>query len=613
MQTQDLIGQQLGNYRLTALLGKGGFARVYLGEHIFLGSQAKAAIKVLNETKLSDEDRQSFITEARTIRKLNHPRIVKLLEFGIELSRYVDGSIPYLVMDYAPDGTLRNRHPRNTAVPIQQIVTYMDQVADGLQYAHDQGTVHRDLKPENMLVMGVNDIVLSDFGIAITSYNSKNQAVTKDGVVQGTFAYIAPERFRGATRRASDQYSLGIVVYEWLTGIHPFRGNPEQIIYNHIHTPPPALYGVYPQISQEIEAVVMRALAKDPEQRYPSVKDFAQALNFAAQSVAQSSLLPAYGRGYTGQSEQKADLEYQGESKQPSDQQIYSEAVTKKASSDEYPGERTQPMDEQVDSRQRQTDSDEQLRQANTDKLQPINPRQQTKSSEQVQAHSEKQQQTDAGDQQQEEQANPAPQQQVHQGRQHQAHIGQQQVYPDFQTWQQIMGYSSARANRPTSKFKPEPPETSPVHLPKKGLRERFVETLRKWFELDPEFARIPRNKTFRNIGIVLNALSAILIGILAQPPSGWLMFWGLFYSLLFFNLCIRLVNVKLSIAAGLLVAVYWGYFGIVLYKGIYLYGPYVPKISSFLIAFLPPSLVALFFFIVSAYLHIRYVMNRLP
>src|SRR6266700_7115785 len=127
MHMQDLIGQQLGNYRLTTLLGEGGFARVYLGEHIFLGSQAKAAIKVLNETKLSDDDRQSFIAEARIIRKLNHPHIVKLLEFGIELSRHIDGSIPYLVMDYAPDGSLRNRYPYNIIVPIQQVVSYTNQ------------------------------------------------------------------------------------------------------------------------------------------------------------------------------------------------------------------------------------------------------------------------------------------------------------------------------------------------------------------------------------------------------------------------------------------------------------------------------------------------------
>src|SRR5262249_24967400 len=137
--------------------------------------------------------------------------------------------------------------------------------------------------------------------------------------------------------------------------------------------------------------------------------------------------------------------------------------------------------------------------------------------------------------------------------------------------------------------------------------------TLRRWFELEPEFARIPKNRTFRNLGILLNVLSAILIGILAQPPSGWLMFWCALYSVIFFNLCIRLVNVKLSIAAGLLVALYWAYVGIVIFNAIYLYGPYIAKVSPFLVAFLSPSLVALSFFGVSAYLHIRYVINRLP
>src|SRR5205807_3548475 len=348
MQKQDLIGQQLGNYRLTALLGKGGFAKVYLGEHIFLGSQAKAAIKVLNETQLSDEDRQSFLTEARTIRRLNHPHIVKLLEFGIEVNRYVDASIPYLVMDYAPHGTLRNRHARNTVVPVQQLMSYVNQITEGLQYAHDQEIVHRDVKPENMLVMGINDIVLSDFGIAVTGHDSINLAQTKDGVLRGTFVYIAPERFRGTTRRASDQYSLGIVVYEWLTGVLPFKGTPEQIIFNQIHNPPPPLYGTYPHISREIEAVVMRALAKEPEQRYPSVRDFAQALNVAIQSVAQSHMQPALGQVYTGRPEQKADPEYVGKRMQPPDQQVYSDAATRKVNSEEHTEKRMPSTDQQV-------------------------------------------------------------------------------------------------------------------------------------------------------------------------------------------------------------------------------------------------------------------------
>lgn len=604
MQTQDLIGQQLGNYRLTALLGRGGFARVYLGEHIFLGSQAKAAIKVLNETKLSDEDRQSFITEARTIRKLTHPHIVRLLEFGIELSRYVDGSIPYLVMDYAPEGTLRNRHPFKTVVTIQQVVFYINQVAEGLQYAHEQGTVHRDLKPENMLVMGVDDIVLSDFGIAVTSFDSKHHKLNNDGVVEGTFAYIAPERFMGTTRRASDQYSLGIVVYEWLTGTHPFKGASEQIIYNHIHTPPPKLYGVYPNISQEIEAVVMRALAKDPEQRFPSVKDFAQALSHAAHSGIQFSIQPA--QDYAERSEQKVTPEYSDGSTQSMDETLDSEAVTEKVDSKEHQGKQAPLPDLRTYSTQQQIDSDEPFQQTNTDKLQPINLDQQVNASEQQEASSE-QQQADSGNQQQEQL------QWANQNRRSQINPDQkQQIHVDYQTWQQIMGYSSVRANRPTSHSTSVPPKST-ARVRKKGLFNDFVATLRKWFELEPEFARIPKNKTFRNLGMVLNVISAILIGIVAQPPSGWLMFLGALYSLVFFNLCIRLVNVKLSIAAGLLVAVYWGYVGIVIFNAIYLYGPYIANISPFLITFLSPSLVALFFFSVSAYLHIRYAMNRLP
>lgn len=599
MQTQDLIGQQLGNYRLSALLGKGGFAKVYLGEHIFLGSQAKAAIKVLNETKLSDEDRQSFLTEARTIRKLNHPSIVKVLEFGIEVSRNVDGSIPYLVMDYAPNGTLRNRHARRVIVPIQQIVSYVDQVAEGLQYAHDLGTIHRDVKPENMLVMSMNDIVLSDFGIAVTSYDSKNHIQTKEGMVQGTFAYIAPERFRGSTRRASDQYALGIVVYEWLSGNLPFKGTPEEIIYHHFHTPPPPLHGIYPHISQEIEVAVMRALAKDPEQRYPSIKDFAEALHFAAHLSAQSNPQPVYELVYEEKSEHRASPEDLSEHNSLIEEQIDSETITEKVSLKEYQGERTELMEHQVDSGKREIDSDEQLL--------PIASEQPKETVESFQDY--RGTKVDADIQLRDHQD------QAHQSRQSQAYAErQQQVYSFFQTWQQNMEYTPAITHRKTASFKPEPfAETPPVILLKKASQRTFVSKLRKWFEIDSDFARIPRNKIFRNIGMLLNVLAAILVGILAQPPSGWLIFFGLLYSLGLFNLCIRFVNVKLSIGAGLLVAVFWGVVSIVIWNGIYVYGPYITNVSPFLITFLPPSLVALFFFSASAYLHIRYVMGRLP
>src|SRR3989441_1690156 len=207
----DRVGQQLGNYRLVRLLGQGGFAEVYLGEHVYL--ETEAAIKVL-QTQLAGEEIEQFRREARTIAHLIHPHIVRVLEFGVE------GSMPFLVMDYAPNGTLRQRHPKGAALALPLIVAYVKQVADALQYAHDEKLIHRDIKPENMLLGRRNEILLSDFGIAIVAQSSRYQG-TQD--MAGTIAYMAPEQIQAHPRPASDQYSLAIVVYEWLTGERPFH------------------------------------------------------------------------------------------------------------------------------------------------------------------------------------------------------------------------------------------------------------------------------------------------------------------------------------------------------------------------------------------------------
>ncbi len=134
----DRVGQQLGHYRLLSLIGEGGFAEVYLGEHIHLGTQA--AVKVLH-ARLASDDIAQFRAEARTIARLVHPHIVRVLDFGIE------EHVPYLVMDYAPNGTLRTRHPKGEQVPLASVVSYVKQIADALQYAHDEHLVHRDIKP----------------------------------------------------------------------------------------------------------------------------------------------------------------------------------------------------------------------------------------------------------------------------------------------------------------------------------------------------------------------------------------------------------------------------------------------------------------------------------
>src|ERR1700730_17326719 len=269
----DRLGQQLGNYRLTRLLGQGGFAEVYLGEHIYL--KTLAALKIL-DIELSEQDDASFVQEAQTLARLSHPHIVRVLDFAVE-----DGT-PFLVIEYAPHGTLRQRHPKGTRLPWEITLHYVQQIAAALQYAHDQRLIHRDVKPENLLLNERFDILLSDFGLGMFARHTLSQSIQE---VAGTAFYIAPEQIQGKPRPASDQYALGIVVYEWLTGDCPFGGPLTQIVTQHLVAPPPSLRERVPTLSPVIEEVVLRALAKEPKQRFASVRDFATALQHAVQGT----------------------------------------------------------------------------------------------------------------------------------------------------------------------------------------------------------------------------------------------------------------------------------------------------------------------------------------
>ena len=269
----DRVDQQFGNYRLLRLLGRGGFGDVYLGEHVYLKSQA--AIKMLY-LQLTDENAQQFLQEAQTLARLSHPHIVRILDFAVQ------EGLPFLVMDYAPFGTLRTLHPRDTRPPLSTIAAYVTQVASALQYAHDQHLIHRDIKPENMLLGARSEVLLSDFGLAMLapqSHSYSTQAPMQP--LTGTALYLAPEQAQGQPQPASDQYALGIVVYEWLCGSPPFHGTPLELAMQHLSAPPPPLRTRLPDLSPTIEAVVLRALAKDPEQRFASVSDFDAALQRA--------------------------------------------------------------------------------------------------------------------------------------------------------------------------------------------------------------------------------------------------------------------------------------------------------------------------------------------
>lgn len=276
---RDLIGKQLGNYHLKSLLGQGGFGEVYLAEHVHLGTLA--AIKMLY-MHLGSNEVESFREEARFIARLVHPNIIRVFDFGIE-----DSSIPYFIMDYAPNGTLAQRHPKETIVPSETIVAYVKQIASALQFAHDQRIIHRDVKPHNMLIGSNNQILLSDFGIAVTASDSIDQS-TKDRT--GTPAYMAPEQIQGKPQLASDQYALGITVYQWLCGELPYtyKGNAGamEILFQHIYEQPTPLREKVPAISPNVENVVLKALSKEPKQRYEKVTDFANALEQAVLSAS---------------------------------------------------------------------------------------------------------------------------------------------------------------------------------------------------------------------------------------------------------------------------------------------------------------------------------------
>jgi serine/threonine protein kinase len=271
-------GQRLDDYRLLRYLGGGSFGEVYLAEHLYRKTQV--AIKIL--PRLSEADIPTFLNEARTIR-LKHPSIVQVQDFGIA------DHLPFIVMDYAPNGTLRDHHPKGSRLPLEQIISYVKQIAAALQYAHDDRVIHRDIKPENILINFDGKLLVSDFGIATMAHGSLSQSTQE---LVGTAAYMAPEQIQGKPRFASDQYSLGVMAYEWLCGERPFEGATFAVVAQHITMPPPPLHTKMPAIFPPLEQVVMTTLAKDPKDRYPTIQAFATDLE-AAFTQMQAAMRPA--------------------------------------------------------------------------------------------------------------------------------------------------------------------------------------------------------------------------------------------------------------------------------------------------------------------------------
>ncbi|HET8852926.1 MAG TPA: protein kinase, partial [Ktedonobacteraceae bacterium] len=272
-ERMNCVRQRLGNYSLLHQLGSGVFADVYLAEHLYLNT--RVAIKVLH-TQPGAFSNEDFLTEARLLSHLVHPHIIRVFDFDLQ------DDAPYLVMDYAPHGNLRQLHPSGTRLPLSTLVSYVQAIASALQYAHDQHVIHRDLKPENLLLGPKHEVLLSDFGLALLTSPTGGLQVQER---LGTLAYMAPEQIRGQPSSASDQYALAVIVYEWLCGQLPFQGSVAELTQQHLYSAPAPLRQCLPDLPPMVGEVVLQALAKDPAQRFLDVLSFASAFEEACQML----------------------------------------------------------------------------------------------------------------------------------------------------------------------------------------------------------------------------------------------------------------------------------------------------------------------------------------
>lgn len=274
-----------GKYRLIRLMGEGGMGAVYLASRLHIGD--KVAVKVLNRKTCTNEVLiKRFCREAYAAAKSCDPRIVKIYDSG----ETPDGLI-YVVMEFVLGPTLRNVLQREGSLSTERAVRLMIEICEGIDAAHREMIVHRDLKPENIMILPPNEqrklesVVIVDFGLAKPLNLTPNQVVTEPGIMLGTIFYMSPEQLRGAEVDVRcDIYSLGAVLYELLAGHPPFTGlSVAEIIAKHILEEPPALLASL-NIKRSLEAVVKRALAKDPKERYATAKEMADALYASLQS-----------------------------------------------------------------------------------------------------------------------------------------------------------------------------------------------------------------------------------------------------------------------------------------------------------------------------------------
>ncbi|HEY2903059.1 MAG TPA: serine/threonine-protein kinase [Polyangia bacterium] len=274
------VGQTVGNYNVTAKLGQGGMGVVFLAEHPVIGS--KVALKAISpQFAHNNEVISRFVNEAKSVNQIGHSHIVDITDFGTTPERDF-----YFIMEYLQGETLAALIRRDGALPVDRALNIAAQIADALQASHEHGVIHRDLKPDNIYLIardGVDDFVkVLDFGIAkLITQTPREGDGTRAGSFMGTPFYMSPEQCEGKTDidHRADIYALGVILFEMLTGMVPFTGDGYgEILVKHMLVQAPPARSIVPDLAPEIDAIVFRALSKNPGQRFQSMDEFRAAL-----------------------------------------------------------------------------------------------------------------------------------------------------------------------------------------------------------------------------------------------------------------------------------------------------------------------------------------------
>jgi serine/threonine-protein kinase len=299
--TDALLGRMVGSYRLTRQLGKGGMGAVYMGEHPAIGS--KVAVKFLHPQYAQVEEVVTrFFNEAKAVNLIKHDNIVQVLDYF-----YLDDEMPCFVMEYLEKGYALSKLAGKPN-PLQITGPILLQVCDALQAAHDKQIVHRDLKPDNIFLAVRNYrkhfVKVMDFGIAkLAATGEGTDSNTQLGQVLGTPSYMSPEQAAGKVDQigpGSDIYSLGMIMYQLAVGRVPFKGAMGEVIAAHLKETPPAPRSLVPEIPPAFEAVILKAVAKKPEERFASMRELGQTILATMKELGLSTELPPDDEANTG-------------------------------------------------------------------------------------------------------------------------------------------------------------------------------------------------------------------------------------------------------------------------------------------------------------------------